>query len=349
MKRRSCILAAAVLGVLAAAALAFSLWWCEPSRRLVRAVDLHATAPDVRFGVYFYPWYDKGRWAVPRRHTPLRGEYDSTDPGLIAAQMDEIRSAGFDYVIIEMVPPDDHAFGVVEKGIEAAVARLREIGMEWTFLIDAAFLLAPERTAKIHDMMAYIEKRGWTDGLTDGPTGRDLLLVFAPDAHEADLLLDRYGGRYELRFPNFHPRWSMAVDEEIIIPGPRTGRLREKARTGRVSIYEYLKALGFIAFWTETGQMRLFDGFVSVVPGYDDTLLERTPQVAPIVGRREGRTYAEQLERAMALGPEHVLVYSWNEYLEATAIEPTREFGRLYVDMTRRFIERVRSARAQAH
>ncbi len=39
---------------------------------------------SVQFGIYYYPWYNKQRWAeAPRICTPTLGEYDSTDPAVV--------------------------------------------------------------------------------------------------------------------------------------------------------------------------------------------------------------------------------------------------------------------------
>jgi hypothetical protein len=48
--------------------------------------------------------------------------------------------------------------------------------------------------------------------------------------------------------------------------------------------------------------------------------------------------YREQWQRAFALHPEVILVYSWNEYFERTAIEPTDAWGDQYLKMTACFI-----------
>jgi hypothetical protein len=80
-----------------------------------------------------------------------------------------------------------------------------------------------------------------------------------------------------------------------------------------------------------------------VIPGYDDLHLGRAAQFMPVVPRDDGQTLANQFAEAHRTGAEEVLVYSWNEYYEATTIEPTLEYGNYYLDLTRHLITQIRS------
>jgi hypothetical protein len=77
-----------------------------------------------------------------------------------------------------------------------------------------------------------------------------------------------------------------------------------------------------------------------VIPGYTDAGLGRAQSM--VHERNNGQMYREQWQRALAVHPEVILVYSWNEYFERTAIEPTDAWGDQYLRLTACFI-------AQAH
>ena len=53
------------------------------------------------------------------------------------------------------------------------------------------------------------------------------------------------------------------------------------------AVYDDLKPNRFIAFWQCTDELLAYDGICSIEPGYDDLLLSRNPQLAPIVERRD--------------------------------------------------------------
>ena len=89
-------------------------------------------------------------------------------------------------------------------------------------------------------------------------------------------------------------------------------------------------------FWAPTPQP-LANGLVPVIPGYTDAALGR--QQSMVHERNNGQMYREQWQRALELHPEVVLVYSWNEYFERTAIEPTDAWGDQYLRLTACFIE----------
>lgn len=83
---------------------------------------------------------------------------------------------------------------------------------------------------------------------------------------------------------------------------------------------------------------------VTVSPGYDDSHLadpnrENNPYRA--IDRRNGKTYQEMTDFVLALDerPDIALISTFNEYHENTQIEPTRDHGSHYVDLTKHFIQ----------
>jgi hypothetical protein len=73
-------------------------------------------------------------------------------------------------------------------------------------------------------------------------------------------------------------------------------------------------------------------------PGYDHSAV---PGRKPLVRGREGgafyrRAWELMLSRHPASRPAIAVVETWNEFHEATEIAPTREYGRLYVELTRK-------------
>jgi hypothetical protein len=54
--------------------------------------------------------------------------------------------------------------------------------------------------------------------------------------------------------------------------------------------------------------------------------------------RNDGRLYHEQWQHALKQQPDVILVYSWNEYFEQSAIEPTVQWGDSYLRWTKCYI-----------
>ncbi|MEW9805686.1 glycosyltransferase [Mesorhizobium sp. ZMM04-5] len=88
---------------------------------------------------------------------------------------------------------------------------------------------------------------------------------------------------------------------------------------------------------------------VSVSPGYDDTGLadvRRLGNPRRAIQRDGGETFARGLNWIEALSPrpDLVVVSTFNEFHENTHIEPSLGHGQTYVELTRQFVERLRSA-----
>jgi len=78
---------------------------------------------------------------------------------------------------------------------------------------------------------------------------------------------------------------------------------------------------------------------IALGPGYDHSAVPgRTPL---IVERKDGKTYIDRWRKVLQLNPAHrpwiVHVETWNEWHEGTDIAHSREYGRLYIELTRLF------------
>jgi hypothetical protein len=290
----------------------------------------------MKLGVYFYPWYHKKKWdEAPMPHHSLKGLYDSRDPEILTWQMDLIQWCGFDYVVFEFVPLKDWNFEPSVTAIEEAISCLRDRNMKWAFMLDGAVL--PPSDVRIHDieaMIRYIENRKWASGLIIGKSGRPLWLSYAPLPDEA-AHLQREFHAYELRFPVWLPHWD-EPDGQFALPAFRD--FGAEAKANNLTVFDSLVQRHYIAFWESSYTPRNFDGFCSVMPGYSDMLLKRDPQLAPEVERQNGVTLTSQFRSAVGTRPDHILLYSWNEYFEGTEIEPTLEYDVTYAQIVRDLI-----------
>ena len=65
----------------------------------------------------------------------------------------------------------------------------------------------------------------------------------------------------------------------------------------------------------------------TVMPGYDDHLVPDRPGKRPLVDRDNGRLFQKLWRAATGARPDWVLVVSFNEWTEASQIEPSVQFG----------------------
>ena len=73
----------------------------------------------------------------------------------------------------------------------------------------------------------------------------------------------------------------------------------------------------------------------TVSPGYDDSKIPDPARTAPVVPRgAAGERYLASWEAALAAQPDWVMITSWNEWFEGTAIEPSVGHGDLALRQT---------------
>ncbi|MFI5377966.1 MAG: DUF5010 domain-containing protein [Tepidisphaerales bacterium] len=76
-------------------------------------------------------------------------------------------------------------------------------------------------------------------------------------------------------------------------------------------------------------------GVASVGPGYDHSAVPgRTPLV---VDRRNGKFYEENWLKLLRRPSKFVMIETWSEFHEGTDIAESREYGRQYLDLTRKY------------
>ncbi len=80
---------------------------------------------------------------------------------------------------------------------------------------------------------------------------------------------------------------------------------------------------------------------VEVGPGFDERELDRERQL--FVDREGGRFYERSLQAAIDSGKPFLAIESWNEFHEAVDIAESEEYGRQYIEITRRYVEQFRA------
>lgn len=82
-----------------------------------------------------------------------------------------------------------------------------------------------------------------------------------------------------------------------------------------------------------------------VGPGYDERSLTGPDRVGRYQSRENGKIYERSLQAAVASGKPYLMIETWDEFHEATDIANTKEYGRQYIDITRRYVDQFRAGR----
>lgn len=373
-----------VLLALLPAAFAYGLWALEQHRPLWLAPALWSVSRPAPRAVtlprlvlaFHYPWYGTpggptGRWRhwnhprvdatvgrilgfyhprragaperppdqlprqLPRQldvgatHLPLDGPYDSRDPAVMTRQFREARAAGLD------------GFVVSWWGRESEEART------FALLLDAA------RGTGLRLAPYYEAGELWVRGPV--AVARDLETLL--DRHARAPAFLRVGGIpvvFVYGAQRLRPEGWEYVRRRLVAAGRPVYLVGDSHRARWLPFFDAVHVYSPVRFlargetldaayreWAETARRAVIPFVPSVAPGFDDTAIRRPPTV---VSRRDGATYDATWEAALAVSPPWVLVASWNEWHEGSEIEPSHEHGRRYLEATRRWASRFRSA-----
>jgi len=95
-----------------------------------------------------------------------------------------------------------------------------------------------------------------------------------------------------------------------------------------------------VVAWGGALGMKNPGGVASVGPGYDHSAVPgRTPL---IVDRRGGAFYEEQWLKLLRRPANFVMVETWNEWHEGTNVAESKEYGRHYIELTRKYSDLFR-------
>ncbi|MEM1184687.1 MAG: glycoside hydrolase family 71/99-like protein [Planctomycetota bacterium] len=312
--------------------------------------------------MHYMPWYEtpdvRGKWGphwtgwqkqhdpsttdkfglpdIWSHYHPLIGPYDSADPDAVECQLQQMKLAGVDGVIADWYGIIDH-YDYLPNHVATQVLfeQAGEVGMTFSVCFE-------DRTVQ------ELVKAGKAD---EDNLGATLAKTFEW-THEnwfTHAHYQRYKGRPLVL--NFGPIF-------IKDPGPwREGFASLPERPAFFALHHLWRDVGADggftwvhtdAFYDEEGRdrgddeiARRFAGLyervsgdpeqviTSAVPGFHDVYTNSYSYLA----HRGGETLKRHLRAAMASESPVVQLVTWNDYGEGTIIEPTHEFGYLFLEI----------------
>jgi hypothetical protein len=259
-----------------------------------------------RVSAFYYPWYGTSakdglyqHWAqdghsppndIASSYYPASGLYSSSDRLVVAAQMDEIRSAGIDEIAVSW-----WGRGSAEDlRLPTVVAAARARG------IAVAVHIEPYPDRSVESVVADVSYLWRTYGV------RTFYVYQALDLPVSDWVAAKAA---------LHPGPGVTTYAQTPLAGAA-------AAAGFDGVYTYdIVTYGgnmFPRLCDEAHRAHLLCA-PSVGPGYDARRGSGDPRVKP---RRDGATYDSMWRLAIAGGADRVTITSFNEWHEGTQIEP---------------------------
>jgi glycoprotein endo-alpha-1,2-mannosidase len=313
---------------------------------------------------FYYPWYGvawgaSGQWfhwenatedsIGNTAHYPLLGIYDSWDERLVEVHILLARHAGIDCFIVSWWGPRSFEDGSLKRIIKVAekhdfkVTIYYESYRPWNPLIS---------TEDIVNELSYVVREYSGSKAFLKVNGKPVIFIYNAGAHDRGPsfwlqvrrgLEDKVGSVYllaDIRNPSYLH----------VFDGFHTYvELNSSVARKLYSFYSDRMKIGLAGLSPSEAIEKILAGgkvviqkkalFYTVIPGYDDRKI-RSP--GGYVDREDGLLYQRMWNDALELGARHVLITSWNELHEGTEIEPTREHGFKYLEITRDYASKIK-------
>ncbi len=267
---------------------------------------------------HYYIWFDPSSWDRAKIDLPALGPYSSDDPAVMRQHVAWARAAGIDGFIVSW------------KSTPTLNRRLQQL-----------IQIADESDFKLSIIYEGLD------------FNRDPLPV-AQVAADFDYFLDHFAGDKAFdMFPRplmiWSGTWEFSPAEVAQVTNTRRDRLTILASEKGVADYQRLADLvdGDMYYWssveagTNTGYQTKLNAMSAAIhannglwvapaaPGFDARLVGGTQTV----DRKDGQTLRTEITAAMQSSPDILGLISWNEFSENSYIEPSRQYGRRYLDV----------------
>jgi len=270
-----------------------------------------------------------GRRNVNTANYPLDGVYDSLDPSTINRQVTEAREAGLDGFIVSWWGFESYSQRVLEAMLDLAPKDFLTIYYEtaMTFkLRDSSREKAVEGIySDLKGLLAkYSVKDQWIR-----VDGRPLLVLYIVGNYRIDEWLNIKGRLREDGFEPFFLGDTYNLEYLKVMDGLHTYN----------PIWITLRGLSFTKVYCDMSSKTREEGGLyasTVCPGYDDRKIREPGLLIP---REDGHYYRMCWKAARECKADWILVTSWNEWFEGTEIEPSLEYGKDYIYLTKQNVK----------
>jgi hypothetical protein len=321
--------------------------WHRPAIEVLEARCLLSINKEVL--AFYYPWYGNPQvsghyvhWTgvdaehhtiANSTHYPELGPYDSHDPAVVAQHVDWAVQSGVTGFISSWWGPGTFE----DQALPGLLSAAQQSRLGVTAYFEQVRGATPTRESALADVLYLLDHYGnhpaWLRS-----EGKPVLFVYGRAVGQIGLS----NWQWVINETNRHYRGGVAfIGDQISdaaaqvfdgihtynVTGSTAQKTPEQIRTWAHSTYPG---------WVATARRHNRIATLTVIPGYDDSKLDRPPP-RPITERYEGETYRVLSQEAMAANPDWILLTSWNEWHEGSELEPSDENGHRELEITAQF------------
>ena len=288
---------------------------------------------------FYYGWYATQAYSdivlhwppdAPMLDTPADGPYDSLDPAVIARHAEQARAAGLTALVASWWGQGDRTDRQLPRLLDACQAQGLKV---------CAYVEQADSVESVAKDVLYLHERYAAHPAWLRLNDRPVVMFF--DRLMQNLGLDGWDQArkaIEAKAPGALAFIGTANDEKEIA--------ERRDHFDAVHIYSQHFAVAhprmFRGLWTRDyyrdwvrAQAGLAVTTATVLPGFDDHLVEGRTGKRPIVEREGGETYGDLWRAASKADPDWIFVVSFNEWHEGSEIEPSTQYGDSYLKATK--------------
>jgi hypothetical protein len=298
---------------------------------------------------FYYPWYGNpqvsGSWVHwqgvdPVNHTidnathyPELGAYDSHDPAVVAQHVSWAAQSGITGFISSWWGPGSFE----DRSLPLLLDAARQTNLAVTAYFEQVRGSTPTRESALADVLYLLNTYG-SDPAWLRADGKPVLFVYSRALGQIGLSDWQW---VISQTDQIYPGGAVFIGDQIsdaaaqVFDGVHTYNVTGSTANSTLAQIQAWAHTTYPA-WVATAQRHDDISTLTVIPGYDDSKLNRPPP-RPITDRYGDATYATLWQEAIAADPDWILLTSWNEWHEGSEIEPSDENGHRELDTTAQF------------
>ncbi|MGQ9610727.1 MAG: dockerin type I domain-containing protein [bacterium] len=278
---------------------------------------------------FYYPWYTYESWRSPYLLDNPLNPYSSDNISAIQHHVYLAKQAGIDGFISSWWGPNDYTDKNLQKLLNVAEDMGFSVSIYFETLADDP--PGPRSESEILSWLRYFiqtygkDKRFfhfkekpvifiWAAGTLPIDVWERIFKNLRNDGYDAFFIADTINQNYLRIFDGLHTY------------GPTSGDETFKLLSDTTKSYGWLENDPRLKIWLATVQ-----------PGYDDTVLPGRRGLSK--DRSNGATYINTFEASISTNPDWILISTFNEWWENTHIEPSQNYGTLYLELTAKYAD----------
>ena len=276
-----------------------------------------------RLWAFYYPWYwDNGsKWAGITHITdrPMLGEYKSSSPQVMERHIRMAQHAGIDAFVCSWWGDG----GSEDQRFEEMLPIAERVGFQLSIYLEILTLGSAQPDNVIRGWLEYILKKYGDHPAFAKLDGKPVIWIWAGGAVPLQSWKEILNG-LDAKFIGF----GSDINDLSVFAGLHEYNTMDVENLPRhyglikKSTDFYAHQQGVPKFYAPT-----------VLPGFYKKNFHFKLE------REGGDTYERFWQAAVGCDPHDIVITSWNEWPEATYIEPSREYGTKYLRITKEFAE----------